>query len=129
MCQVGFIVCAVGGLLNLYSDFRRTLADKGFDVCWRERHVAIFLPREVLNAQLGLTDDRAQGAAIQFFMVRNNHLGEGVVAAQDNVTAALAHDTEAKPAQNGDAFLAGELGQLAHTATKIASKDSTGTVR
>jgi hypothetical protein len=45
------------------------------------------------------------------------------------VTAALAHDTEAKPAQNGDAFLAGEMGQLTHTATRIASKVSIGTGR
>ena len=88
-----------------------------------------FLLREVLNAQLGLTDDGAQGASIQFFVVRNNHLGERIIAAQDNVTTALAYDTEAKPVQNGDAFLAGELGQLAHTATRIASKDSTGTGR
>ena len=91
--------------------------------------MALFLSGEVLDAKPGLTNDGTQGAAVQLFVVRDDHLGKRVIAAQDNVAAALANNTEAKPAQDGNAFLTGELGQFAHTATRIASKVSTGTGR
>jgi uncharacterized protein (DUF433 family) len=75
----------------------------------------------------------AEGAWIDEILTDFPTLTEAKVRAVIAFAAASAgedlpvYDTEAKPVQNGDAFLTGELGQLAHTATRIASKDSTGT--
>jgi hypothetical protein len=50
---------------------------------------------ELIDGETGLADDGAKCSPIQFFMVGNNQLREGLLAAEDNVAAFLAPEEEA----------------------------------
>ncbi len=74
-----------------------------------------------------MVDDGAQRAAVELFVVGNNQLGKRVVAAQDDVTAVLSLFVEPGSRECPHTLVAGEAWQLAHTATSIVSKCSSGT--
>jgi hypothetical protein len=63
---------------------------------------------EFVDAQASHADDGAEGASIQFVVVRDDHLPERVVAAQHYVAAFLPFDIEACHPEGGDAFAAGD---------------------
>ena len=51
---------------------------------------------ELLRVHSGLPDDRAQRTGIKLAVIRDNKLGERLVATQDYVTAVLALDFESR---------------------------------
>jgi hypothetical protein len=60
--------------------------------------------RKFANRQTGLPDDGAERSPIQFLMVGNNQLREGLLATKDNMAAFLVPEEEAGPFQRLDAF-------------------------
>ena len=74
-------------------------------------------------------EDRTQGAAIQFFVVRDYDLGKWLVAAKYHVTPFLPAQLKARLPQRSCAFPARDTRQLAHTATSSVSNCSSGTGR
>src|SRR5436190_1575369 len=82
---------------------------------------------KLFNGQARLADDRAERAAIEYFMVWNSGLGRRGLANQNNVTAALSIDFKANLAKRLDALRARDDRQLAHAATSTNSTRSSGT--
>lgn len=74
-----------------------------------EANDPMVLLNEILDTEPGLANDSPQGASIQFLVIWDSHLGKRIISAHDNVTTTLPNYEEAKLAQNGDAFLSGEL--------------------
>jgi hypothetical protein len=50
---------------------------------------------EIFNREITLTEDRSQCAPVQFVMVRDNCLREGIISAEDDVTAVLPSNAKA----------------------------------
>ena len=51
---------------------------------------------ELFDGQIGLADNRAQRAAVEFFMVGHNELSNGIIATQNDVAAVLPLLNEAR---------------------------------
>ena len=64
----------------------------------------------------------ARKAPRSIFVIRHYELGEGVIAAQDNVAALLSFSVEPNELQRLDALAPGDPWQFAHTATSSASR-------
>ena len=60
-------------------------------------------------------------APVQFFVVGNNDLSEGMVATQNHVTAVLPFQVESNLAQCSRAVTSRNHRETTHTATPIAS--------
>ncbi len=76
-----------------------------------------------------MTQDRAQRAAIQFLVVRDDDLRKGGITPKDDMAAFLPSDGEASTLESLNAFPAGDDRQLAHRFTISTSKFSGGTAR
>jgi hypothetical protein len=61
---------------------------------------------KVIHTKVGLSQDCAQRAAIEFLMVRNHELREGIVAPQDDMGAVLAFLVETDFGKRPDAVAA-----------------------
>jgi hypothetical protein len=84
---------------------------------------------ELFDAQIGLPQNRAQSSPVNLPVVWHDRLGEGVIPAHDDVASMLAPDGKSDFFKRPNNFRTGGLGQPAHTATKIASKCSSGTAK
>ena len=66
--------------------------------------VVLHQSHKLFYAEIDLPDDGSQGAPVQFFVVGNNDLSEGMVATQNHVTAVLPFQVESNlpsaPAQS-----------------------------
>ena len=84
-------------------------------------------PDEFVGGDVGLTKDGAQGAPINLAVIGNNRLSKRVIAAHDDVTAMLSSYGKTKFLESTNDVGAGNLRELAHTATNRAAKCSSGT--
>src|SRR5438552_2136419 len=82
---------------------------------------------KLFDGETCLTDDSAESAAVEFFVIGNGGLRGRRLANQDDVTAALAIDFKANLAKRLDALCAGDDRQFAHAATSTNSTRSSGT--
>src|SRR5437773_232955 len=82
---------------------------------------------ELFYGQASLADERAERAAIEFFVIGNGCLRGRRVADDNDVTAALSIDFKANLAERLDTFSARDNGQFAHAATSTNSTRSSGT--
>ena len=71
----------------------------------KERPAQVLEERcELLHIQACLPDNGAQGASVQFLMVRNDDLSEWGVSTQYDMAAALSLGVESDSAENSDAL-------------------------
>ena len=84
---------------------------------------------ELLDADARVAEDGAQGSAVQFPMVGDYDLGEGLDAPHNQVAAGLSHMLESCPCQGGAASPPRDAGEMRHTAIRRVSKRSGGTGR
>jgi hypothetical protein len=82
---------------------------------------------KLFDSKTCLTDDRAESASIEFFVIWNSGLRGWRVANHHDVTAALTIDFKANLATRPDALRAEDDGQFAHAATSTNSTRSSGT--
>ena len=82
---------------------------------------------KLIYAEACLSDDAAQRASVQFFVIRDNYLSEWFIPAQNDVASFLSLEIEANFAQRFGAIPARDSRQRAHTATSSVSKCSSGT--
>lgn len=54
---------------------------------------------KIIDAKIRLSQDRPERTAVKFLVVGHDELCEGMIAAQDDVTAVLAFSVEANLAQ------------------------------
>lgn len=84
---------------------------------------------ERFDAQTGLTDDRAQGPAIELRVIRDDELREWLLPSKNDVAAGLAANEEPCPSERIHAVTTRDARELGHTATTRVSKRSAGTGR
>ena len=84
---------------------------------------------ELIHTEIDLPQDCAQRTPIEFFVVGDYELSEGIIPPQDDVGAVLAFLLKADFGERLDAVVARKPGQLAHTATTNVPKCSSGTGR
>ena len=77
---------------------------------------------ELFDGEIGLADDRTQGATVELFMVGDNELREGIIAAQDDVATMLSLALEADLFKCTHAVTSGDARQFVHTATTSVSR-------
>jgi len=82
--------------------------------------------QEVINGQVSLTQDCPERAAVQFGVIGDHQLGERRITAQYDVAAVLPPEPESGPPERLDRVLSRDARQSTHTATSMASKDSSG---
>jgi hypothetical protein len=82
---------------------------------------------EIFHADADLPQNGSQGSTVNLAMIRNHGLCEGIVTPQDHVAAMLSSKREAQLLKSGHDLDPGNDGQLIHTATRRASKCSSGT--
>lgn len=82
---------------------------------------------EVLDTEVGLTQDCAKRPPVEFFVVGNDQLGKRIVATQDDMGAVLPLLVKTGFNECLDAIATRKPRQFAHTATSIVSKCSLGT--
>lgn len=63
-------------------------------------------PHEFLRAEAAVPDDCPESASIQFLMIRNHDLGEGIAPTQDDVASFLSLEVETYPLKGLDALTA-----------------------
>ncbi len=76
---------------------------------------------KLFDRKTSLPNNRAERAAIEFFVIRNGRLRGWRLANQDDVAAALSIDFEANLAGRLDTLRAGDDRQFAHAATSTNS--------
>ena len=81
---------------------------------------------ELLCRNSGATKDRSQGAAIQFFVIRDYDLGKRLIAAKHRVAPLLPAQSKARLPRHPRAFPARDAWKLAQTATGSVSNCSSG---
>jgi hypothetical protein len=77
---------------------------------------------ELFDAEIGLADDRAQGATIKLFVVWHDELSEGFIAAQNDVAAVLSLAPKPGFFKCAHAVASGDARHFAHTATTNVSR-------
>lgn len=82
---------------------------------------------ELFYSESCLTNDRSQGASVEFDVIRNRQLCKRVRPPDNNMRTFLPNLAEAGSGQDRDAVTARDPRQLAHTATIMASSLSSGT--
>mgnify|MGYP003461581601 FL=1 len=82
---------------------------------------------ELIHAEIGLPQDRAQRTPIELLVVGDHQLRERMVTPQHDMGAVLALQIETGFGESLDAVPAREPGQLAQTATSSVPKCSSGT--
>ncbi len=94
-----------------------------------KRLLLIYQIDKLINTQSCLTNDRAQRSPVQFLMVWYNQLRIRIIATQNDMASSLSPDIETETLKSLHALAPGDIGQLTHTTTIIASKRSAGTGR
>src|SRR5712691_5533074 len=84
---------------------------------------------EFFDCKARMAQDRTQRSAVELLMVRNNHLGKGQLAAEDNVAPVLSLELESYFRERRNTLAPRNLRQARHTAMTMASKGSSGTGR
>ena len=91
---------------------------------WRSflRFFALQKISKLVAGNSNVAEDCTKCSGIEFAMVGNDCLAEGIVAAQDDVTSLSATDGKSKFLKCGNGLTTRDARQRAHTVTRNASK-------